>query len=279
MKHRAFIEGWSAGGATPSGAMRNAESDGSPHAAGMRTSRCECVEAGVIDLWSLHLQPHDAQADLSQVLDVLGEEDRRDAQRLRAGALRAAFLAGRRAQRCILSRYTGQAPQDLQVDRTGQGKPVLRHHSDVHFSFSRRGAQALLAVATMPVGVDLEVHRALWNEGELMAAIGCDAERRRIDALPASQQHAAVMRCWTAKEACVKAAGWGLALDPKSFDVGPLVMDAAAPSWTLSLPALKAGEPTSWSVRSIDCASGGWAALAASANASGARVAHKFWVA
>lgn len=220
------------------------------------------LSAGVVDLWSIRLREPAAHRLAGTAFDEAADDDRSAAARFRDEHAQALFMAGRQAQRDILSRYVSQSPNEIRIDRPAQGKPVLGHHSQLHFSFSRRGAHALMAVATVPVGVDLELPRSGWHARELMAVIGSAAERERVAALPATHQADAVMRCWTAKEACVKATGWGLALAPHRFEVGPLLADVSAPAWELSLPSLTAGELQRWSVQSLEMPAGATAALA-----------------
>lgn len=221
--------------------------------------------AGSVELWRIDLGGCDARTSRTAGSEDLTDEDRRAADLIRDPVSRALFLAGRWAQRHILSAYVAQPPRMLRIARPAHGKPVLQTDPTLHFSFARRGTRALLAVAPVPVGIDLEVHRNGWRPQELMAVIGCAAERRRVSALAPATQADAVMRCWTAKEACLKASGWGLALPPHRFDVGPLVADATAPAWPLDLPSLRNGGGQSWTVQSLASPAGWSAALAVSA--------------
>lgn len=96
-------------------------------------------------------------------------------------------------------------------------KPVVRNRPDVNFSLAHAGALALVAVATVPVGVDLEPvdRRPAPN---LVGVVATPGEVRAVEtggAPPAS-----LLRLWTRKEALLKATGEGLARDPRTVEVG-----------------------------------------------------------
>lgn len=90
------------------------------------------------------------------------------------------------------------------------------------------------------VGIDVEETRAIPDIAELAAQLH-PREREGIRSLAASERTAAFYRCWTRKEAVLKALGKGLGLPLHDFqvDTGP-----AATDWLLSPPREKhrAGE-------------------------------------
>lgn len=122
----------------------------------------------------------------------------------------ARFAASRAFSRLILARYTGCPPGQLRFGVGSGGQPRLAG-CGLAFSLARSGGLALLAVARGPVGADLE--RAVPRGGlaDLAAARFSAAETACIERGCGGSPAAGFYRHWTAKEACLKAAGTGLA--------------------------------------------------------------------
>lgn len=105
---------------------------------------------------------------------------------------------------------------------------------------------------------------------ENMAAQLHPHERDAIRALPASQRRAAFYRCWSRKEAVLKALGRGLSLPLDGFMVRT---DAVGADWLVSLPGVAMQEedhacPASvdaWTTRDIDVGPEHQCSVAASA--------------
>lgn len=157
---------------------------------------------------------------------------------------RARFLAGRARLREILAGYLGVHPCELRFDYGESGKPLLAGAArTLRFNLSHTGDHAVLAVSCCAeVGVDIESVRPV--ERELAARYFSAAETAQLDALPDDQWLDGFFRCWTRKEAVVKAIGTGLLSDLAAFDVSvapdePRLLrfdgDPGAPlNWSLS---------------------------------------------
>lgn len=131
------------------------------------------------------------------------------------------FTTARGRVRSILSQYTGLSPRELSFENSPQGKPSLSHPAkDIRFSVSHSGDKALIAVSLgFEVGVDIEHIRPDVETDKLAARFFSAAECSAIRALPAQCQVSAFFRCWTSKEAFLKAQGVGLSRELGSFDV------------------------------------------------------------
>ncbi|MFE5731747.1 4'-phosphopantetheinyl transferase family protein [Streptomyces sp. NPDC056528] len=118
--------------------------------------------------------------------------------------------------RLVLGRHVDEPPERLVFLRQPcadcggpHGKPYLRGH-DAHFSLSHSGDRVLVAVAPVPVGVDVEAIPADGPVRDLMSALH-PRERTELEALPVPDRPAAFARCWSRKEAALKVSGVGLA--------------------------------------------------------------------
>lgn len=155
------------------------------------------------------------------------------------------FTVARGVLRHLLAKYLQISPEVIQFDYLAQGKPVLLDRS-LQFNVSHSHGQALFAFARQGrIGIDLEQEDRDVEWASLSQRFFARAEHQAILALPASEQKAAFFRCWTRKEAYVKAHGDGLMRGLQSFEVSvgeeaKLVADHDAP-----------GEVASWQMQAI----------------------------
>lgn len=150
-----------------------------------------------------------------------------DAERERVGRLvfdrdRQRMAAARGALKVLLGAWVGQSPARLRLSTRDGGKPWMPDHPGVFFNLSHSQDRALIAVThTGEVGVDLEVLRPEPGLPALAGRVFTPGEQAELlsdgDAVDLVHRF---FRGWTRKEACLKAAGWGLALEPQDFEVG-----------------------------------------------------------
>lgn len=181
-------------------------------------NRCLHVDNGVpIDLWlfGLHLQPG---AERLACLDV-AECER--ARRFRRERDRRRYLVAHCELREHLSRHTGLAAGAIRLIEGPFGKPRLAGALGCHFNLSHSEDWALLGISqATEIGVDIEVLRPVDDMPGLARAHFTDAEFQQVMALAPAFRDEAFLRVWTRKEACLKAIGTGLSIEPASFAVG-----------------------------------------------------------
>jgi 4'-phosphopantetheinyl transferase len=166
-----------------------------------------------VHIWSAGLRVEGAA--FCACWDVLSPEESRRASSYRFAKDRREFVVTRAVLRQILAHYTGESAADLCFDSSSSGKPVLRGRQGLHFSVSHSSDLALLAVARNPVGIDVEQMRSgiLWQ-----TAVGhylSPREQSYVQTLPVAARTGALYRCWTRKEAVLKALGTGLLYPPQ----------------------------------------------------------------
>lgn len=186
-------------------------------------------------------------------------DEKQRAGRLQEQRKREQFLAARGLLRTILGGYLGTKPEELQFAVGENGKPHLSgsggSNEQIHFNLSHSGDLFLLAVATdQEVGVDLEQLRTDTPFPDMARLAFSVREQKELFALPDHLRRSAFYRCWTRKEACLKACGLGFVLRPNSFDVS-----LEAESRTLSFIPDK---DCSWFLQDIAVPAGYCAALA-----------------
>lgn len=162
--------------------------------------------------------PLDPPAD--DLLALLDDDERGRASRFRFAGDRARFVAAHAMTRIAIGRATGCPPDALRFTAGPFGKPRLAESAiDVRFNLSHAGDRALLALTRgREVGIDIEEHRPL-DVLDLAARFFAVDEIHALEALPASEREEAFYRCWTRKEAFIKALGLGLSLPLDCFSV------------------------------------------------------------
>jgi 4'-phosphopantetheinyl transferase len=171
---------------------------------------------GPVTLYRVPLtQPATTVASLREGLD---DAERERAAAFGAGDAERAFVVARAALRAAVREVTGTAPVVLAIDEhhrpyVAGGPPGL----DVNVTHS--GDWALVAVGRgVRVGVDVERVRAV-DALRIARRAFTSRESAELAALDGDALLAAFFAIWTAKEACLKAAGTGLRGGLASFDV------------------------------------------------------------
>lgn len=151
---------------------------------------------------------------------ALSDAEQERAKRFRFEIDARRYVASHTAMRHILGTILGLSPQDVAIDLGPHGKPHLRG-SGYHFNLSHSDDWALIALHPHhPIGVDLECWHPISDWATLAQQNYTPSENEALRALPADEQALGFLRCWTRKEACLKALGSGLLIEPHGFEAG-----------------------------------------------------------
>lgn len=172
-----------------------------------------------VHLWRARLDPTPQR--LRQLRETLTEEERGRAQRFHFPQDRIRFVARRGILRAILGSYLDIPPGRVPLVTGAHGKPELAPGAGaLHFSVSHSGGLALCAVTRdRPVGVDLERLRPVPEAEEIAQRFFSDREKADFRTLRPGAKRKGFFRCWTRKEAYLKAIGLGLCFPLEDFDV------------------------------------------------------------
>jgi 4'-phosphopantetheinyl transferase len=180
-----------------------------------------------VHVWAWALEP--ATVDLAAHIEILDQQERDRMQRFHFAPDRARYAIAHANLRRILGAYVHQPAAGLRFHASRFGKPELQHRgssSSFHFSLSHSRSIALLAVAKgEPVGVDVEEVRPI--EPEVAESHFSASERSQLNQLQGDAWLLGFYRCWTRKEAILKAEGVGLSRPLDSFDVSLLPDETA----------------------------------------------------
>jgi 4'-phosphopantetheinyl transferase len=190
------------------------------------------LSPGAIHIWELDL-------DHFIFTDVLSEDERARAAKFRFDHDRKRFTSGRTALRLLTAGYLKTNPEKVQFTYGPAGKPAIAK-SPLSFNLAHSGPHALLAFTLgQQLGVDLEQIRQIDDMPMVAQYSFAPGEFRRWQALPADQKTRAFYRCWTRKEAYLKAIGEGIAQRLKKFEVSfepgapPAILNGAQGNWTV----------------------------------------------
>jgi 4'-phosphopantetheinyl transferase len=152
---------------------------------------------------------------------LLDRRERERAARFHFDRDRRRFVVAHAALRKILASYCQIQPVEVEFAHGDHGKPKFTDNwSTISFNLSHSGDLALLVVARdVPVGIDVEHHRAGIEFECLSRAFFAPSEQAALMAVPPDRRLSAFYRCWTSKEAVLKALGVGLALPLDEFAV------------------------------------------------------------
>lgn len=172
----------------------------------------------IVHVWKRLL--HDDATVIQSGYELLCPQERERAARFRVDRPRNDFILTRGALRSLLARYLATTPEQLQFQVTKYGKPWLEGTSDLRFNVSHSEGLALLAfVRGREIGVDVERIRPQPDARELAERFFSVREREGLRAFSGRELQAAFFRCWSRKEAYIKARGEGLSLPLAQFDV------------------------------------------------------------
>ncbi len=203
-----------------------------------------------VDVWCISLRMD--ESSLNSLLQLLTEDERKKAGRLRFKRVRDDFVASRGLLRLILTAYLNEKPQSLEFQYGKHGKPDLAdgfNRIGVTFNMSHSHGMALYGVGLeQAIGVDIEKIRTDMSFIKIAKRFFSSLEYETLQRLPAHQLKYGFFNCWTRKEAYIKAKGEGLSSLISRFAVSLAPGEPAA----MLDHELDAREVSRWSITDLD---------------------------
>ena len=194
-----------------------------------------------VHVWAVRLD--DGSVDLGQAREFISANERQRAERFKFERDRRRYLIAHAALHALLSRYLPVGSGPLSFDYGSNGKPKLSQAlapASVKFNLSHSNELALLAVTRGgEVGVDIEYVKENFEFQDIAEKFFTAKEVAAIRSLPVDLQRQAFFKCWTSKEAFLKAKGTGLSgkLDEVEIAVTAtqeVQVTAGVPGWSLA---------------------------------------------
>jgi 4'-phosphopantetheinyl transferase len=176
------------------------------------------LEAETIAVWQVDLD--ERTHPISHYAESLAPNERARCTALHGELLQRRFMVRRGILRALLSAYTHIQASDIEYGYGERGKPMLTATPSLHFNVSDAEHMALYAFTRLgALGIDIEAVIPIPDMASVARDWFSPAEQAALFALPAAEQTVAFYRCWTRKEALVKAVGTGITFPLARFSV------------------------------------------------------------
>ena len=218
------------------------------------------LDCAGLHLW--HASPQERASLLPHLDSLLSADEAQRRDRFRFESDRKDFAFARGMLRTVLAAYLEADPHELRFQYTEHGKPALASvvpEKDLQFNLSHTQGAVLLGICRQrAIGVDVERVREDLIPRDIAARFFSPAEQKALFSLPEAEQREAFFRCWTRKEAFLKARGHGLSFPLAGFDVSIGAAEAEVRLTTRPDPA----EAQNWQILPVPAPEGCAAAVA-----------------
>jgi 4'-phosphopantetheinyl transferase len=198
------------------------------------------LDPGCVDVWLIDV--NEARDELQSFTALLSRAEQERAARFKFDKDRRLFTVAHAALRSILASYLKIASTSLEFADGAKGKPKFAPAlagRGVEFTLSHSHQTALLGVAQgREVGVDVEYVKRDFQFADVAKRFFTPSEVDALQGLPPQLQREAFFKCWTSKEAFLKAKGTGLSgkLDEVEITLTAeqrVQITANVPGWSL----------------------------------------------
>lgn len=206
------------------------------------------LHSGVVHLWLANLS--DKENKLSVYKKILSTDELAHADKFLKEEHGIYYVISKAITRQILSRYLAILPEKIEFGVEKNGKPFVVG-GDLQFNVSHSGDYLLVGVTKKNlIGVDIERVKKNLDHLALAKRFFTQKEYETLEMLSDEKQIAAFYRCWTRKEAFIKATGLGLSFGLANFGVD--VSEKSESSCLLSVSD-KSFSKNDWFLSSISC--------------------------
>jgi 4'-phosphopantetheinyl transferase len=172
----------------------------------LRISREEC------HVWKVDLRAVNKE---NFQLDILSKDEQKRLSSFKFAKDRFRYGVTQSLKRWVLASYLNERPEKLVFTREKYGKPAIlsqKNWPHLQFNISHSNQIILLGITVEdPIGIDVEYHADNISVENLSEFIFSPLERAYFSKLASQQEKKeAFFRCWTRKEAYLKAEGMGL---------------------------------------------------------------------
>lgn len=176
---------------------------------------------GVVHVWRSHLGLNPAL--LNKISECLSEEENVRADRFVNVTHQHQFRAAHGILRYILASYLQQDPGRLRFRYGPNGKPYLEesiNKLNIRFNMSHSNDIVVYGIIVgVEVGIDVECLRSNVEVEDIAKRFFSKIEYEQLMKLSPADRINGFYRCWTRKEAFIKALGKGLSHPLDSFNV------------------------------------------------------------
>jgi 4'-phosphopantetheinyl transferase len=191
-----------------------------------------------VHVWRMWLRPTDSL--IGEMYSLLSVEEKQRSDRFKIREDRTRYIAAHYHTRKILSKYLALSPEKIKFAYSQFGKPVLageKNAPGLRFNLSHSVDIALLAVTNgFNLGIDLELVKQEKATEDIARRFFSIGEVESLLDQPKKDRQEAFFRCWTRKEAYIKARGEGMSIPLGEFEVSFLPGDPPRILWVKDDP-------------------------------------------
>lgn len=174
------------------------------------------ISAHDIHIWKARLDQPDYFAQKME--GILSEDELSRARKYYFNKDTLHFVVSRGILRILLGNYLDLKPEELIFQYGTYGKPYLEGSLQFNTSHSH-GIAVYAFVYDAFIGIDIEYIRYIPDYEEIFSRFFSNYEKSIFKRIPEDQKLTSFFRCWTLKEAYIKAVGCGLSNPLSHFDV------------------------------------------------------------
>lgn len=171
-----------------------------------------------VDIWSIDTAKF--PDDLTSYFQLLSQEEQLRSQRFKFEKDKRLYILARSALRLLAGQYLNCTPVSIQMGYAAYDKPYFLDYPEFKFNISHSGEIVVLAfVQKLELGVDVEYIKTDFEVMEIADNFFASDEIENLKKIEKELHFEAFYRCWTRKEAFIKAKGSGLSFPLSDFSV------------------------------------------------------------
>ncbi len=171
-----------------------------------------------VHIWQIDIEALSTNVDF--FYSYLNGDEKTRANKFRFQKDYNVFVITRAVLRTLLSQYLNLDARKLDFQYMEHGKPFLKHDTLLKFNVSHSGSMAIIGlVNNHEIGVDIEYIKKDFDVLDIAENFFSADEISRLRIKSANELYPSFYRCWTRKEAFIKAESSGLSYPLDSFSV------------------------------------------------------------
>jgi 4'-phosphopantetheinyl transferase len=176
------------------------------------------LKPNTLHIWSLNFVVDDEA--YNRYHSFLSKDEKERASRFKFYKDKRCYVVTKGVLRLLSGRYLNTDAKAIEFEYEKYGKPKLKHNTNLNFNVSHSGDLAIIGfVHNHTIGVDIEKIKNDFDTFEIASSCFSKHEIDALHKISKQEQHKAFYRCWTRKEAFIKAKGSGLSFPLDEFSV------------------------------------------------------------
>ncbi|WP_299102867.1 4'-phosphopantetheinyl transferase superfamily protein [uncultured Winogradskyella sp.] len=176
------------------------------------------LEPNTVHIWSFDFNIEDEA--VKKYFHLLSQDEQARANKFKFDKDRRCYVVSKGVLRTLSGKYLNRNAQDIMFSYGEFGKPKFEQNTDLNFNVSHSGDLATIGFVTNhTIGIDIEKIKNDFDTFEIASNFFSKKEIADLQLISKPEQYIAFYRCWTRKEALIKAIGSGLSFPLDSFSV------------------------------------------------------------